>query len=99
VADGRLKRLDDRVLGGPLQFIGAVFRFLVPAPIRHGVERLWDSPIGWVIPGGAPYKLGRRDGYDSTFFGSWLIWGVWGERLYDRGRRRTVSEHQQRDDI
>lgn len=95
MAGGRLKRLDDRVLGGPLRVLGAAFRFIVPAPIRRGVEALWDSPIGWIVPGGAPYKLGRRDGAESTLAGSWLIWGVWGERLYDRGRRRTVAEHQE----
>ena len=95
MAGGRLKRLDDRVLGGPLRVLGAAFRFIVPAPIRRGVEALWDSPIGWIVPGGAPYKLGRRNGAESTLAGSWLIWGVWGERLYDRGRRRTVAEHQE----
>lgn len=94
MADGRLKQLDDRVLGRPLRILGAVFRFLVPEPVRRGVENLWDSPVGWLVPGGAPYKLGRRDGADSTLAGSWLIWGVWGERLYDRGRRRTVAEAQ-----
>lgn len=55
-------------------------------------ERLLDSSAGWIIPGGAPYKLGRKDGHDRTFAGSWLIWGVYGERMYERGRHRTIAE-------
>jgi hypothetical protein len=90
VSEGRLKRLDDRVLARPLR----AFRALVPEPLRRGVESVWDSPVGWLVPGGAPYKLGRTDGADVTIDGSWLIWGVWGERLYDRGRRRTVEEQE-----
>jgi len=55
-------------------------------------ERLLDSPLGWVVPGGAPFRLGRKDGAQRTFAGSWLIWGVYGERMYERGRRRTIED-------
>ena len=77
----------------PIDSWGSV-RNAVPGTIVgvNKFDRLLDSKFGWIIPGGAPYKLGRKDGTDSTLRGSWLIWGVWGERMYDRGRRQTVAE-------
>jgi len=71
----------------------------VPLSIGRGTlddvtwfERLLDSRFGWVVPGGAPFKLGRRDGARRNLSGSFLIWGVYGERMYDRGRRITMTE-------
>lgn len=55
-------------------------------------ERLLDSRIGWIVPFGAPYKIGRRDSDNRTLGGSWLIWGVYGERMYERGRQRSIAE-------
>jgi hypothetical protein len=79
VSDG-LKRLDDRVLRRPLTMWRALLGVVYPPKARQLVDRLWESPLGWIVPGGAPWKLGRRDGPDQTLRGSWLIWGVWGER-------------------
>lgn len=77
----RFRRLDNRLLGEP-------------KPHVSRLERYWERPWGWAVPGGAPWKLGRRDGGRETYAGSWLVWGVWGKVTYDRGRARTIAEQQ-----
>jgi hypothetical protein len=58
------------------------------------MERIWDRPWGWVVPFGAPWKLGRRHGANPPSSSLWvlLIWGVWSERVYNRARARTIAE-------
>jgi hypothetical protein len=34
--------------------------------LRRSDERITDSPAGWLLPGGAAYKLGRRSGREGT---------------------------------
>lgn len=58
-------------------------------------ERLWESRWGWIVPFGAPWKLGRRHGANPPAKSSlWvlLIWDVWSERIYNRARQRTIAE-------
>jgi len=59
------------------------------------MERIWERPWGWVVPGGAPWKLGRRHGAHPPARSSlWvlLVWDVWSERVYNRARQRTIGE-------
>ncbi len=60
------------------------------------MERLWESRWGWILPFGAAWKLGRRHGANPPAKSSlWvlLVWDVWSERIYNRGRERTIAEH------
>jgi hypothetical protein len=59
------------------------------------MERAWERPWGWLVPGGAPWKLGRRHGANPPTRSSLcvlLVWDVWSERVYNRGRERTMAE-------
>jgi hypothetical protein len=60
-----------------------------------------DSPLGWLLPGGAAYKLGRRSarrGGDS----SWRKWpflaGLLDGWNYNVGRERARREQGLEDD-
>jgi hypothetical protein len=82
----RLRRLDNRLLGDPNP----------PPPNRPltRMERIWERPWGWVVPFGAPWKLGRRHAAQPPASSGWvlLIWGVWSERVYNRARARSIAE-------
>lgn len=59
------------------------------------MERYWERPWGWVVPFGAAWKLGRRDGATERRRSPWevlLVFDAWSVRVYERGRQRTIAE-------
>jgi hypothetical protein len=54
-----------------------------------------ESPVGWVLPGGFAYKLGRRSGRKDTD-PRWKPWPFVGGALdgwnYNVGRERSLRE-------
>jgi hypothetical protein len=60
------------------------------------MEPLWDGRWGWIVPGGLPWKLGRRDGRTGrqksglTIF---LVFDAWSVGIYERARALSLTEH------
>jgi hypothetical protein len=67
--------------------------------LRRSDERIMDSPVGWLLPGGAAYKLGRRSATrgDKTLhlwpFAAGLLDG-WNYNVgRERARRKQGLDH------
>jgi hypothetical protein len=59
------------------------------------IESVWERPWGWLVPGGLPWKLGRRDGRtgrEKSTLTIFLVFGVWSVRIYERGRAMSLAE-------
>lgn len=60
-----------------------------------------EGPVGWVLPGGIAYKLGRRSGLRDTD-PRWRRWPFLGGLLdgwnYNVGRERSLRERSARND-
>jgi hypothetical protein len=78
----RVRSLDKQIFGPPTN-----------KPSR--LEPYWERPWGWLVPGGIPWKLGRRDGRagrDRASLTVLLVFDVWSVRTYDRGRARSIAD-------
>lgn len=69
--------------------------------LRRSDERIMESRAGWLLPGGAAYKLGqragrrgsRRDRFWLFLAGDWLNW--WNYNVgRDRGERKRQRDDQ-----
>jgi hypothetical protein len=69
--------------------------------LRQSDERIINSRIGWLLPGGAAFKLGQRAGRRGSqrshwwllLTGDWLNW--WN---YNVGRDRAAAEQPAREE-
>jgi hypothetical protein len=55
-------------------------------------ERMWDSKLGWLVPGGVAYRVGRRWGLRAGPL-PYLIFGVYGMWGYRVGRQQYLVLH------
>lgn len=58
--------------------------------LRRSDERIMESRIGWLLPGGAAYKLGQRDTRGDGRARLWPYLGGWLNGWnYNVGRERA----------
>lgn len=62
--------------------------------LRKSDERIMDSPVGWILPGGAAYKLGRRSAKHGkkTWHKLPFVAGLLDGWNYNVGRERARRE-------